>query len=156
MEPHVHILLVEDEPLTARLALEALRDEKTSIHLAADGETALNFLRRLPPHENAPLPHLIVLDMNIPKISGHELLLRIKTDPRVMDVPVVVLTGSYDTFGVRDAYRKHAACYVRKPDDYSAYSEAMRQIKRFWVETAILPNRPLDTAELRFFGAVRR
>ena len=138
-----NILLVEDSPTDALLAQEALRSAKvwSNVHLVEDGEEALAFLRREGPYAHAPRPDLILLDLNLPKKGGREVLEEIKTDPDLRDIPVVVLTTSQDAGDVSKAYNLHANCYITKPVDFLQFTEVVQAIAYFWFAVVTLPRR---------------
>jgi two-component system, chemotaxis family, response regulator Rcp1 len=137
------ILLVEDSPTDALLAQEALRGTHISnnIHIVEDGEEALAFLHGEGPYAQAPRPDLILLDLNLPKKGGQEVLEEIKTDPELKDIPVVVLTTSQDVGDVSKAYDLHANCYITKPVDFLQFTEVVQAIAHFWFAVVTLPRR---------------
>jgi CheY-like chemotaxis protein len=137
------ILLVEDSPTDALLAQEALRSAQvqSNVHLVEDGEEALAFLHGTGPYAHAPRPDLILLDWNLPKKGGLEVLQAIKTDPALKDIPVVVLTTSQDAGDVLQAYDVHANCYVTKPVDFLQFTKVIHAIAHFWFTVATLPRR---------------
>ena len=137
------ILLVEDSPTDALLAQEALRSATIShnVHLVEDGEEALAFLHGEGPYADAPRPDLILLDLNLPKKGGWEVLAEIKTDPDLRDIPVVVLTTSQDARDVSKAYNLHANCYITKPVDFLQFTEVVQAIAHFWFAVVTLPRR---------------
>ena len=137
------ILLVEDSPTDALLAQEALRGAHISnnIHIVEDGEEALAFLHGEGPYAHAPRPDLILLDLNLPKKGGQEVLEEIKTDPELKDIPVVVLTTSQDAGDVSKAYDLHANCYITKPVDFLQFTEVVQAIAHFWFAVVTLPRR---------------
>jgi CheY-like chemotaxis protein len=139
----LEILLVEDSPADAYLTLEALRDAKTfhHVHVVGDGVEALKFLRRRPPHDAAPRPDIIFLDLNLPRIDGKELLAEIKTDELLLDIPVVVLSGSASLDDINYAYRHHVACYITKSAQLEQYMAAVRTLKELWFHTASFPTK---------------
>jgi CheY-like chemotaxis protein len=139
----IEVLLVEDSPAAAQLTLEALRDAlvPNRIHVVADGEEALKFLRREPPHADAVRPNLILLDLNLPKVDGRAVLARIKADPSLMDIPVIVLTCSSNLQDVEDAYRHQVAGYITKPSDLDEYFTAIRMLKELWFRVMTFPTR---------------
>lgn len=149
-EKSIDILLAEDEPATANLTIEALRDARVSYHVfvARDGEEVLHFLHGDPPFANAPRPDLILLDFNLPKMDGREVLAKIKADPSLADIPVVVLTSSSNPHDVSDAYRLHVACYITKPAGLDQYFSAIRSLKELWLKHVTFPEKirriPLD------------
>lgn len=140
MKP-IEILLVEDSPTDTLLAKEALKASKLQnmLHSVSDGEKALDFLHQRNGFEQSPRPDLILLDLNLPKKSGHEVLVAIKSDERFKSIPVIVLTTSNDEIDVLGAYREHANCYVVKPVDFSKFAEAVKAIDGFWFSVVQLP-----------------
>ena len=142
-ESTLRILLVEDNPADVRLTREALAAVSITnpVDVVMDGEAALDFLRRDPPHEGAPRPSLILLDLNLPRKDGREVLATVKADPGLLDIPVVVLTTSTADVDVDAAYRHHANCYVVKPRRFVELIAAFATIKAFWFELATLPDR---------------
>ncbi|MDQ6625347.1 MAG: response regulator, partial [Verrucomicrobiota bacterium] len=139
----MQILLVEDKSVDRLLALEALEEIgfAGTTHSACDGEEAVSFLRQHGKYANSPRPQLVLLDLNLPGKSGHEVLTEIKTDVNLMDIPVVVFTSSVSDEDVNRAYDQRANCYVRKPSDFCGYRDVVRNIQRFWGSVA-LPQRP--------------
>jgi chemotaxis family two-component system response regulator Rcp1 len=137
----VEILLVEDNPGDVRLTREALKDAKVMNHLSVvgDGEEAIAFLRRQGKHARAPRPDLILLDLNLPRKDGREVLEEIKIDPALMTIPVVVLTTSKAEEDVIRTYRLHANCYINKPVDFSRFMDVVRQLENFWLAVVRLP-----------------
>ncbi len=139
----VVILLVEDNPGDARLTMEALKEGSfpSRLCIATDGVEALEFLRREGPHAEAPRPGLVLLDLNLPKKDGLQVLREMKTDPELRRIPVVILTTSQAERDVASSYENHANCYVTKPTDLDRYFDVVRTIEKFWVEVAELPVR---------------
>jgi CheY-like chemotaxis protein len=137
----IEILLVEDNVEEAEMTLDALRDGRVRnrIHWVEDGEDALAFLRRSGRHAAAPRPDLILLDLRLPRMSGHEVLLEIKENPAWRRIPVVIMTSSDDEKDIIAAYDKHANCYVTKPVDLDKFMEAVRSIEDFWLTVVRLP-----------------
>ena len=137
----VEILLIEDNPGDVRLTLEALRDAKVSnrVHVAADGVEALAFLRREGDRAGAPSPHLILLDLNLPRKDGREVLAEIKADPELASTPVVVMTTSDTEEDILRAYNLHANCYVTKPVDLDQFIHVVKEIEDFWLTIVELP-----------------
>jgi CheY-like chemotaxis protein len=135
------ILLVEDSPTDALFAKEALeRSPITSrVHVVTDGDAALQFLRKEAPYEQVRTPDLILLDLNLPKRDGRELLDVVKSDPVLKRTPVIVLTTSRRNSDVQRAYELHANCYVVKPIDYDRFADVVRTIEQFWFVVATLP-----------------
>ncbi len=137
----IEILLVEDNPGDVRLTIEALKEAKVINHLTVvrDGVEALAFLRRQDPYATAPRPHLIVLDLNLPKKDGREVLADIKADDTLKRIPVVVLTTSQDEQDVLKSYNLHANCYITKPVDLDQFVRVVRSIEDFWLGIVVLP-----------------
>ncbi len=140
LEP-VDILLVEDNPGDVRLTIEVLRDGKVSnrLNVAPDGVEAMNYLRRRGGHSKARRPDLVLLDLNLPRKDGREVLAEIKTDPMLKRIPVVVLTTSSAEKDVVRSYDLQANCYITKPVDYAQFVNAVRQIQDFWLKLVKLP-----------------
>ena len=137
----IEILMAEDNPADARLAIESLRDAKVPNNLTtvADGTEALAFLRREREYADAPRPDLVLLDLNLPKMTGHELLAVMKNDPALRRIPVVVLTASEADADVFLAYDRHANSYVVKPMNVEKFQRVAKAIQDFWLATAKLP-----------------
>ena len=137
----IEILLVEDNPGDVRLTQEALRDGKVRnhIHVAADGVEALAFLRREGKFADALRPDVILLDLNLPKKDGREVLAEIKTDPDLRRIPVVVLTTSEAEEDILRAYNLYANAYVAKPVDLDKFIAVVKSIEDFWLEIVKLP-----------------
>jgi chemotaxis family two-component system response regulator Rcp1 len=137
----VEILLVEDNPGDVRLTKEALREGKVynNLHWAKDGVEALEFLRRQGKHAKAPRPDIILLDLNLPKKDGREVLEIIKGDDALKHIPVVVLTTSKAEEDVVRSYALHANCYVTKPVDLEKFIVVVKSIDRFWLTVVTLP-----------------
>jgi chemotaxis family two-component system response regulator Rcp1 len=137
------LLLVEDNPGDIRLTQEAFRDSPLPLHLhvVTDGELAMRFLRRQPPYEDAPQPDLILLDLNLPKKDGREVLEDLKADHALNQIPVAVLTTSDAEEDILQAYHLHANCYIRKPLDIDRFLEVIQSISDFWFGTVTLPPR---------------
>jgi CheY-like chemotaxis protein len=137
----VEILLVEDSPSDAELAIEALKEAKVRNHLSLveDGVQALEFLRRQGKHAEAPWPDLIMLDLDLPRKDGREVLAEIKSDDRLKTIPVVVLTTSRAEQDVLQAYKHHANCYITKPVDFDQFLNVVRSIESFWLMLVTLP-----------------
>jgi len=137
----IEILLVEDNPGDVRLTKEALKEAKVINHLTVlkDGVEALAFLRREGQYANAPRPHLILLDLNLPKKDGREVLAEIKDDEKLKRIPVVVLTTSQNEQDVLKTYNLHANCYVTKPVDLEQFITVVKTIEDFWLGIVVLP-----------------
>jgi CheY-like chemotaxis protein len=139
----IEILMVEDNPGDVRLTREALKGGKVwnELYVAEDGVTALDFLYRRPPFEKAPRPDLILLDLNLPKMDGREVLAAIKSDTSLKTIPVVVLTTSQAEEDIVRAYRLSANCYVTKPVDFEQFNRIVQAIEDFWLAVVSLPPR---------------
>jgi CheY-like chemotaxis protein len=137
----IEILLVEDSPGDVRLTREALTANKirNTLHVVADGVQALAFLRKQGKHANAPRPNLILLDLNLPKKDGREVLAEIKGDPDLRRIPVVVLTTSGAEEDILKAYNLNANCYVTKPVNLDSFIQVVKSIESFWVMVVELP-----------------
>ena len=137
----IEILLVEDNPGDARLTLEAFKEGKVLNHLTVmkDGVEALAYLRRQGPYASAKVPDLILLDLNLPRKSGREVLIEVKADERLKKIPVVVLTTSADDQDVARAYNQHANCYITKPVDLEQFLRVVHSIEDFWLTLVRLP-----------------
>lgn len=137
----IDILLVEDNPGDARLAVEALREGKmlNEIRVVTDGVEAMDFLRRQGKHKAAPRPDLILLDLNLPKKDGREVLAEIKADENLRRIPVVVLTVSKAEEDILQTYNLHANCFISKPIDLDQFFKVMRSIEEFWLNIVRLP-----------------
>ena len=137
----VEILLVEDSPTDAMFAREALESSKVcnNLHAVTDGVEAMAFLRREGKYATAPRPDLILLDLNLPKMDGREVLSKIKVDERLRVIPVVVLTSSKDEADVLKAYGLHANCYIVKPVDFEKFEDVVKTIESFWFAVVTLP-----------------
>jgi two-component system, chemotaxis family, response regulator Rcp1 len=139
--PPVEILLVEDNPGDYRLTQEALHEGKVynNLHWAKDGVEALDFLNRRGVHADVPRPDIILLDLNLPKKDGREVLSEIKADADLKAIPVVILTTSKAEEDVLRSYDLHANCYVTKPVDLDKFITVVQSIDRFWLTIATLP-----------------
>jgi two-component system, chemotaxis family, response regulator Rcp1 len=137
----VEILLVEDNPGDVRLTREALKEGKVrnNLHVAQDGVEALAFLRREGKHAEAVRPDLILLDLNLPRKDGREVLEEIKADPQLRPIPVVILTSSQAEQDIVRAYDLHANCYVSKPVDLDQFITVVKSIEDFWFAIVKLP-----------------
>jgi CheY-like chemotaxis protein len=137
------ILLVEDNPGDVRLVRESLSqdDLASTLHVARDGVEALRFLRREAPYADRPRPDMVLLDLNLPKKDGREVLQELKADPDLCRIPVVVFTTSTADGDVLRSYDLHANCFVTKPIDLDEFMMSVRAIAEFWLSTACLPGR---------------
>jgi len=137
----VDILLVEDNPGDARLAMEALKASKVSntLHWAKDGEEAMAFLRQEGEHAGMPRPDLVLLDLNLPKKDGREVLADIKSDERLKSIPVVILTTSESEEDILRTYSLHCNCYITKPIDLKQFLKVVESIEDFWLTIVKLP-----------------
>ncbi|MGZ8394709.1 MAG: response regulator [Nitrospira sp.] len=137
----VEILLVEDNPGDVRLTIEALKEAKVINNLTVlkDGEEALTYLHRQGPYAQAKRPHLILLDLNLPRKDGREVLAQIKSNEVLKRIPVVVLTTSQDEQDVLKSYNLHANCYITKPVDLDQFIKVVRSIEDFWLGIVVLP-----------------
>ncbi|MEU8899808.1 response regulator [Nocardia sp. NPDC048505] len=140
----IDILLVEDDPGDELMTREAFEDNKigNTLHVARDGQEALDFLYREGVHAGAPQPDLILLDLNLPKYDGRQVLEKIKSDPDLSHIPVVVLTTSAAEEDILRSYRLHANAYVTKPVDLDQFVAAIKQIDDFFVQVVRLPPQP--------------
>ena len=137
----IQVLLVEDSPGDVRLTQEAFKDAKVhiSLHVASDGAEAMAFLERKGEHSDAPRPDLILLDLNLPKKDGREVLEEIKQSPTLKSIPVVVLTTSASEEDILRSYLLHANCYITKPVDLDGFLKVVKSIDSFWLSVVKLP-----------------
>ncbi len=139
----INILLVEDNPADARLTFEALKDGKLAnykqVHHVTDGEQAINFLTKQPPYEAANRPDLVLLDINMPKVNGMEVLKYIREHDTLSGLPVVMLTTSQSEEDIIRSYDLHANCYVSKPVDFQTFVDVVGKIEDFWFSVVKLP-----------------
>ncbi len=137
----LHILLVEDSPTDVMMTREALDYYKVlnPLHVVDDGVEAMKYLRREGKYSAAPRPGLIILDLNLPRKSGREVLEDVKADPELMNIPVVVLTTSKSEEDVARSYGLHANCYITKPVDFTKFIDVVRSINEFWFGVVTLP-----------------
>ena len=138
----IEILLVEDNPGDVRLTMEALKDGKVhnKLHVTRDGMEAMAFLHREGKYADAPHPDLILLDLDLPKKDGREVLAEIKEDPTLKHVPVVVLTGSKAEEDILKTYSLHANCYITKPVGLEQFIMVVKSIENFWLTIVKLPS----------------
>jgi two-component system, chemotaxis family, response regulator Rcp1 len=139
----IEILLVEDNPADVRLTTEVLKDAKLSntIHVARDGVEALQYLRREGSFGNVPCPDMILLDLNLPRLDGRDVLVQIKSDPVLKRIPVVILTTSDAEQDIMRSYELHANCYITKPVDLDQFIKVVQSIEDFWFSIVKLPPR---------------
>jgi two-component system, chemotaxis family, response regulator Rcp1 len=139
----IEILMVEDNPGDVRLTVEALKEGKVrnNFHTVEDGVEALAFLRRQGPYTDAPRPDLVLLDLNLPKKNGREVLAEIKQDPELKRIPVVILTVSQAEQDILKSYNLHANCYITKPVDLEQFLAVVKSIENFWLSVVMLPPR---------------
>lgn len=141
----IEVLLVEDNPGDVRLTREALKEGKVCNNLSVvpDGVEAMAFLRRQGPYAGAPRPDVILLDLNLPKKDGREVLEEVKGDPELRSIPVVVLTSSEAERDIARAYALHANCYITKPVDLDQFITVVKSIEDFWFSIVKLPQEGL-------------
>jgi chemotaxis family two-component system response regulator Rcp1 len=137
----IDILLVEDNPGDSRLAIEALKESKlrNNLHIVTDGIEAMDFLYKKGKHLQVPRPDLILLDLNLPKKDGREVLAEIKSDPDLKRIPVVILTISKAEEDVLKTYNLHANCFITKPLDLNQFVTVIKSIEDFWLTIVKLP-----------------
>ena len=137
----IDILMVEDDPGDVRLTREALKGSKLlhSLNVVEDGVAALDYLRRIAPYQDAVRPDLVLLDLNLPRKDGREVLAAMKQDPALRAIPVVILTTSQAEEDVLRAYNLNANCYVTKPVDFDQFMRIVRTIEEFWLNVVTLP-----------------
>jgi chemotaxis family two-component system response regulator Rcp1 len=137
----IEVLLVEDNPGDVRLTMEAMREGRVlnNIHVAPDGVEALSFLRREGNYSQVPRPDLILLDLNLPRKDGREVLAEIKKDPVLKSIPVVILTTSSAEHDILRTYELHANCFITKPVDLDQFINVIRLIEDFWLTVVKLP-----------------
>jgi chemotaxis family two-component system response regulator Rcp1 len=138
---NIEILLVEDNPADIRLAQEAFKDAKVHniLYTVGDGVEAMAFLRRQGKYADVGRPDLILLDLNLPKKDGREVLAEIKTDEHLKLIPVVILTVSKDEEDILKTYNLHANCYITKPIDFEQFMKVVKSIEEFWLTIVKLP-----------------
>ena len=137
----IEILLVEDNPGDVRLTVEAFKEAKVRNHISSvgDGEEALLFLRRQGKYTEVPRPDVILLDLNLPKKDGREVLSEVKEDPKLKQIPVVILTTSQAEQDILKSYSLHANCYITKPLNVDEFTSVVKQIEQFWFTIVKLP-----------------
>ena len=139
----IEVLLIEDDPGDVVITREAFEHHKihNTLRVARDGQEGLDYLYRRGAHQGAPRPDLILLDLNLPKYDGHQLLEQIKSDPELCHIPVVMLTTSAADEDILRSYRLHANAYVTKPVGFGEFMNVIRQIDEFFVQVVRLPPR---------------
>lgn len=144
LREEIEILLVDDSPGDVRLTREALREGRVPnrLHVARDGVEAMQFLRREGPFAAAPRPDLVLLDLNMPRKDGREVLAEIKADAELRTIPVLILTTSQSDRDVLRSYELHANCYLVKPVEIDDFFRVVRSIDGFWLTVVRLPSRP--------------
>lgn len=142
----LNILLVEDNPADADLTREALLHGNLphTLTVVEDGEKAMNYLRLAAPYNDAPRPDLILLDLNLPRRNGKEVLDEIKQDPKLRVIPVIMLTTSSEPHDIRECYSKYANCYIVKPQEFSDFRVTMGKIEEYWSIITRLATFPHD------------
>lgn len=138
----VNILLIEDNPGDVRLAQEAFKEGNINVDLniAMDGMEAIDYLRKVGQYSTAATPDLVLLDLNLPKKDGREVLSDIKADPSLRSIPVVILTTSNAEQDILNSYNLHVNCYINKPVDFDRFFDIIQKIEEFWLNIAILPS----------------
>ena len=139
----IEILLVEDNPADVRLTRETFKDSRVENNLndVPDGDEAIAFMRQEGKYRDAPRPDLVLLDLNLPKRSGHEVLKEIRSDSTLRGIPVVILTISEDRRDILESYDMNANCYITKPVDLKRFITVVNSIEDFWLSTVELPSR---------------
>ena len=142
----VELLLVEDNPADVRLFQEACGENGHlyNLHTVPDGVLALRFLHRVGEFSLSPRPDLILLDLNLPRMNGHEVLEIVKADPFLRTIPVIILSTSRSPEDIRKSYELQAACYIRKPESFDEFQRICSNIQKFWMKRATLPG-PIDS-----------
>jgi len=142
----VEVLLVEDNPGDVDLTREAFKEAKlrNRMSVVSDGEAAMDFLRRRGKYADAPRPDVVLLDLNLPRKDGREVLEEIKSDDHLKRIPVVVLTTSRAEEDILRAYQNHANCYITKPVDFQRFMEVVKSIEDFWLTVVRLPPKNCD------------
>ena len=138
----IEILLIEDNPGDVDLTKEALLDAKVRnrLHVVDDGAKAIDFLFKRGDYADAPRPDIILLDLNLPKKDGRQVLAEIKAEPQLADIPVVILTTSQAEEDILRSYQLHANCYITKPVDFKQFLKVVKSIEEFWLTIVKLPN----------------
>ena len=139
----IEILLIEDNPGDVDLTKEALQDAKVHnrLHVVDDGAKAVDFLFKRGEYADVPRPDIILLDLNLPKKDGRQVLVEIKADPQLAEIPVVILTTSQAEEDILRSYQLHANCYITKPVDFKQFMRVVKSIEEFWLTVVKLPKR---------------
>jgi two-component system, chemotaxis family, response regulator Rcp1 len=139
----VEILLIEDSPSDAALTVQALEGGKIANNLTrvVDGVEAMSLLRKEGPYVNTPRPDLIMLDLNLPRMDGREVLKELKSDPSLRLIPIIVLTTSHADKDILQSYRLNANCYITKPVDFQQFIDVVKSIENFWLSVVTLPQK---------------
>ncbi|MEA3019847.1 MAG: hypothetical protein QOI47_1371 [Actinomycetota bacterium] len=139
----VQILLVEDNPGDVRLTVEALRGARVAneLHVVGDGEAAIDYLRQRGEYTDATRPDIVLLDLNLPRLDGRDVLADIKSDPDLAKIPILVLTSSSAEADIVGSYELHANCFISKPVDFTEFMAAVRSLEGFWLKIVKLPGR---------------
>jgi two-component system, chemotaxis family, response regulator Rcp1 len=139
----VEILLIEDNPGDVDLTKEALQEAKVSnrLHVVDDGAKAVDFLYKRGEYADVPRPDIILLDLNLPKKDGRQVLEEVKADPQLAEIPVVILTTSQAEEDIIRSYQLHANCYITKPVDFKQFMRVVKSIEEFWLTVVKLPKR---------------
>ena len=143
---HLELLLVEDDPGDVAMTREALGESKLliTLNVVSNGEDAVAYLRKDPPYTEVATPDMVVLDLNLPRLSGQEVLARVKSDPALLHIPIVVLTTSKAEEDILRSYQLHANAYVAKPIGFDSFISVVQQIDQFFFSIVQLPRRPGD------------
>lgn len=142
-EKNIEILLIEDNPGDVRLTLEALKEGRINnkVQVMSDGEQAVDYLKRDAGSESRPLPDLILLDLNLPKLSGREVLEIIKADEALKHIPVIILTTSRAEDDILKSYQHYANCYITKPVDFEQFALVVKKLEDFWFSIVRIPHK---------------
>jgi len=140
----IEIFLIEDSPSDTALTIEALEEGKIANNLShvEDGVEAMDFLKHQGKYKNAPRPDLIMLDLNLPRKDGREVLAEIKNDESLKIIPIIVLTTSRSDKDILQSYKLNANCYITKPVDFRQFMDVVRSIEKFWLSVVTLPQNP--------------
>jgi two-component system, chemotaxis family, response regulator Rcp1 len=138
----ITVLMVEDDPDDVYLTKEALRASqlRVNLHVVSDGVEAMQYLRAAPDDAGHRRPNLVLLDLNLPRMDGRDVLMEIKEDPALTDIPVVILTTSHAEEDIVASYRRHANCYISKPVDIDQFRSVVASIENFWFTIVQLPS----------------